>query len=99
MLVNGVASPSIPSKLAVLLIKHSIKCPIVIREGIACGLMMMSGTIPSYEKGISSYVYVIPTVPFCPCRDANLSPTCGIRIDRTRILTNLCRSALVVRST
>ena len=25
----------------------------------------------------------MPIVPFCPCRDANLSPTCGILIERT----------------
>jgi hypothetical protein len=25
----------------------------------------------------------MPIVPFCPCRDANLSPTCGTRTDRT----------------
>lgn len=24
-----------------------------------------------------------PIVPFCPCRLANLSPTCGMRMERT----------------
>ena len=33
--------------------------------------------------GRSSCVYVMPMVPFWPWRLANLSPTCGMRIDRT----------------
>ena len=35
-------------------------------------------------------------LPFCPCREANLSPICGIRTERTRILTNLLASELRV---
>lgn len=60
----------------------------VMREGMAWGLMMRSGTMPSRVKGMSSCVYVMPTVPFWPWRDANLSPTCGTRIVRVRTLTN-----------
>ena len=36
------------------------------------------------------------SLPFCPCREANLSPICGIRTERTRILTNLLASELRV---
>ncbi len=54
--------------------RHSISCAMVIRLGMACGFTMMSGTIPSTDQGMSSCRYVIPIVPFCPCRDANLSP-------------------------
>ena len=45
--VKGVASPSLPTSAATLLIRHSTRCPMVIRLGMACGLMMMSGTMPS----------------------------------------------------
>ena len=37
-----------------LLISASTKCPMVMREGMACGLMMRSGETPSAVKGISS---------------------------------------------
>ena len=69
------------------------------REGMACGLTMMSGTTPSHVNGMSSCVYVMPMVPFWPCRDENLSPTCGVRQERTRILTNRNPWSFVVRST
>lgn len=32
---------------------------------------------------LTSCLYWIPHVPFCPCRLANLSPICGIRTERT----------------
>ena len=64
--------------------RHSISCAMVIRLGMACGFTMMSGTIPSIDHGMSSCLYVIPMVPFCPCRDANLSPICGTRTLRIR---------------
>lgn len=41
--VNAVPSPSLPFKVATLDVKHSIKCPIVILLGIACGLIIISG--------------------------------------------------------
>ena len=53
---KGVASPSEPFNAATLLSKHSIKWPIVILEGIACGFTIISGTIPSLVKGKSSYL-------------------------------------------
>ena len=40
---------------------------------------MMSGTTPSAVNGMSSWRYVIPIVPFCPWREANLSPIWGMR--------------------
>lgn len=133
--------------------RHSIKWPTVILDGMAWGLMMMSGVIPSqvngmsfkikqineirqnktnqwepskiksqfwlflyfeylccflscfvkkynfnesfvcmgsgalmtgtWPAGITSCLYWIPQVPFCPCRLANLSPIWGIRTERT----------------
>ena len=45
----------------------------VMRDGMACGLTTMSGTMPSAVNGMSSCRYVIPHVPFWPWRDANLS--------------------------
>mmetsp|Transcript_9366 Transcript_9366/g.42649 ORF Transcript_9366/g.42649 Transcript_9366/m.42649 type:complete len:201 (-) Transcript_9366:4126-4728(-) len=97
--VKGVASPSLPIIDATLPMRHSTSCPMVMRDGMAWGLTMMSGTIPSHVNGMSSWVYVMPMVPFCPCLDENLSPTCGVRQDRTRILTNLRPWSFVVSST
>ena len=48
---------------------------------------------------LTSCLYWIPHVPFCPCRDANLSPIWGIRTDRTLILQNLYPSELRVNIT
>mmetsp|Transcript_7249 Transcript_7249/g.11397 ORF Transcript_7249/g.11397 Transcript_7249/m.11397 type:complete len:201 (+) Transcript_7249:978-1580(+) len=97
--VKGVASPSLPIIDATFPIRHSTSCPMVIRDGMACGLTMMSGTMPSHVNGMSSCVYVMPMVPFCPWREENLSPTCGVRHDRTRILTKRRPWSLVVSST
>ena len=41
----------------------------------------------------------MPIVPFWPWREANLSPICGIRTDRTRTFTNFRPSWFVVSST
>ena len=95
--MNGVASPSRALMHATLESRHSTRCPMVMRQGMAWGLMMRSGTMPSHVKGMSSWVYVMPTVPFCPCRDANLSPTCGVLMVRVRTLTNfVSRSGVLV---
>lgn len=59
--------------------------PMVMRLGMACGLTMRSGTMPSWEKGMSSIVYVMPTVPFWPWRLANLSPTCAAEQQATLV--------------
>ncbi|OQB36114.1 MAG: hypothetical protein BWY05_01159 [Euryarchaeota archaeon ADurb.Bin165] len=59
--------------------------PMVIRDGIAWGLMTRSGVRPPSVKGISTHGEMSPTTPFCPCLDANLSPTSGTR--RSRVLT------------
>ena len=55
---------------------------------------MMSGEMPSMEKGMSSWRYVIPHVPFWPWRDENLSPICGTRMERILILTTSLAPAL-----
>ena len=57
----------------------------VIRDGIACGLIIKSGRIPSAVKGMSSSGIMRPIVPFCPLREAILSPIAGIL--SSRILT------------
>ena len=59
------------------------RVPIVIREGKACGLMMTSGVIPSSVKGMSVCGQSCANVPFCPCRDENLSPITGLRLYRS----------------
>jgi hypothetical protein len=47
----------------------------------------------------TSWGNVIPTTPFCPCNDANLSPTSGINWLRVLTLTSLSASALLVTIT
>jgi hypothetical protein len=71
----------------------------VMRDGMACGLTMMSGEMPSAVNGMSSCVYVMPQVPFWPWRDENLSPICGVRTERMRTLTKRRPWSLVVSST
>lgn len=66
-----------------LLMRASTRWPMVMREGMAWGLMMRSGTMPSAVQGMSSWLYVMPMVPFCPCRLANLSPIWGTLMERT----------------
>mmetsp|Transcript_10449 Transcript_10449/g.26289 ORF Transcript_10449/g.26289 Transcript_10449/m.26289 type:complete len:200 (-) Transcript_10449:1688-2287(-) len=97
--VKAVASPSSPVMADTLPSKHSTKWPSVMREGIAWGLTMMSGTTPSTVNGMSSWRYVIPHVPFCPCRLLNLSPIWGMRTDRMRTFTSLNPSELVLNMT
>ena len=80
MLAKAVQSPNPPYIAHVLPIKDSTRCPIVIRDGKACGLTIMSGRIPSAVVGISASSSTIPIVPFCPALLANLSPIAGIRM-------------------
>jgi hypothetical protein len=40
----------------------------VIRLGMQCGLMMMSGRMPLAANGMSASSTIIPIVPFCPWR-------------------------------
>ena len=58
----------------------SISIPIVIRDGMACGLIIISGFKPSSVYGISCSGMILPIVPFCPCLDENLSPITGAMI-------------------
>lgn len=44
----------------------SMICPMVILEGNACGLMMISGVVPCLVKGRFSGCSTIPHIPFCP---------------------------------
>lgn len=54
--------------------------PTVIRDGKACGLIITSGVIPVMaEKGRLISRMCNGSVPFCPCREENLSPTLGER--------------------
>ena len=51
---KGVPSTGLPLMAATLPAMDSRNCPMVMRLGMACGLMMMSGTMPSSVKGMSS---------------------------------------------
>ena len=68
----------------------STNCPIVCLDGNACGLIIISGRIPSFVNGISCSGITKPTTPFCPARPAILSPMVGIL--SSRILTFAIRS-------
>ena len=86
LLAKAVQSPNAPYIAPVFPAKHSTSCPMVIRLGRACGLMIRSGRTPSAVKGISSSGITRPTVPFCPHRLHTLSPISGIRTCLTRTL-------------
>ena len=83
-LLNAVQSLNPPYAAAALPMIHSTKCPIVIRDGMAWGFIIKSGRTPSRVKGISFSGMTSPIVPFCPAREAILSPILGILISRTR---------------
>ena len=68
------------------------------RDGIACGLIMISGFIPSLVKGIFSSGNIMPITPFCPCLDACLSPNSGLLIFKNRTLHILVSSSLILLS-
>ena len=70
----------------------STNWPIVILDGMAWGLIMTSGTTPSTVKGMSSCGTRSPITPFCPWREANLSPSSGTRRSLTFTLTSLLPS-------
>ena len=53
--VKGVPSPVTPESVPTLERRASIKWPMVMREGMACGLTIMSGVMPSCVKGMSSW--------------------------------------------
>ena len=65
---------------------HSTKCPIVIRDGIACGFIIISGRMPSLVYGIFSSGIIKPNTPFCPCLEQCLSPNSGFLIFKKRTL-------------
>lgn len=56
----------------------STNIPMVILEGKAFGLMMISGVIPVYVNGISIFGHNIDKTPFWPCLEENLSPITGL---------------------
>lgn len=61
--------------------------PIVILLGKAHGLIIISGVIPDYVKGISILGQSKDKTPFCPCLDENLSPITGLLLNRSLIAT------------
>ena len=75
-----VPSPNNPSSSSTIPKRVSLSWPIVMREGIACGLIIISGLLPSSPKGISRSGKTMPIVPFCPCLLLNLSPIVGLRL-------------------
>jgi len=56
------------------------------RDGRAWGLMIMSGRTPLALNGMSFSGTIRPMVPFCPAREAILSPMAGTRVWHMRIL-------------
>src|SRR3989344_1681328 len=96
---NAEPSNWLPLNAAALPQIDSMNMPTVILEGNACGLISTSGEIPSAVYGKSSAFAKIPSTPFCPCLDANLSPISGILISLTLILyifsLNLAQQSLV----
>ena len=89
---NEVASKTPPSIAATFAPSVSRSCPMVIRDGIACGLIIISGVIPDAVRGISTSSINIPMVPFCPWRFDTLSPRTGDRYSVTRTFTSLSPS-------
>ncbi len=83
---KALPSTARPSILPTLPPIISNTCATVIRDGIACGLMIRSGVIPCSVNGIPSAGTKCPMTPFCPCRLANLSPISGTLWSRTLIL-------------
>ena len=67
----------------------SSTCPMVIREGIPWGLTTRSGVTPSAVKGMSHWSTSLPTTPFCPNLEQNLSPSSGILSSLTLTRTSL----------
>ena len=84
-----VPSPNNPNSNNTLPSSVSFNCPIVIRDGIACGLIIISGRRPSFVNGMSHSGIILPTVPFCPCLELNLSPNTGFLNTRTRTFAKL----------
>ena len=66
--IKDVPSPIAPLNAAALPNNCSKFCAIVIRDGIACGFIIMSGTIPDSVRGISYPLSNAPIVPFWPWR-------------------------------
>ncbi len=62
--LNGEASPVVPLKAHALDSSASMSWPMVMRDGMACGFMMMEGMIPEDVNGMSSSRYIMPIVPF-----------------------------------
>src|SRR5437899_3030411 len=81
--LNGVPSMNRPSREPTLPPICSRTWATVIRDGIAWGLMIRSGMMPCAVKGMSSWGAMSPMTPFCPWREANLSPSSGMRRSRT----------------
>ena len=97
LLTKAVQSPNAPKIAPVLLNNVSTRCPMVILLGIACGFTIISGLTPSAVVGISSSFKIIPTVPFCPALEQNLSPIFGILDALIRTFAILCPSSPSVK--
>ena len=95
--MKAVQSPNPPYIKQAFPIKASTSWPIVIRDGIACGLMIISGRMPSLLNGISDSGTSKPTVPFCPHLLQNLSPMLGIRscLHLTLAILNPCSPSVI----
>ena len=86
--LNPVPSPYNPSSTNSRPNAVSFNCAMVIRLGIAWGLIIISGLMPSLVNGISLSAIIFPMVPFCPHLLLNLSPIIGFLRARMRVLQN-----------
>ncbi len=65
------------------------------RVGTECGLMMMSGAMPSSVTGMSLAAMMLATISLLPARFDSLSPTCSGRAKRS--LTRMNTSSFAPR--
>lgn len=77
---SGVPSPTSPLSAHAWPSADSSSWPSVMREGSAWGLMTRSATMPEAVYGMSRAGFILPTTPFCPCRDVSLSPSIRNRV-------------------
>ena len=72
---NDVALVKIPFNKHNFETIDSYNYPKIIRVGIECGFIIISGETPLLSYGISSGLFTSPMIPLHPALDENLSPT------------------------
>ena len=96
---KGVASIKFPFTTPKFDMTISKSQPTVMRPFMQCRFIMTSVRIPAFgpfmTNGISSSFIKTPIVPFWPCRELSLSPSCGHLVVLARIRTVLMPSFVV----